>query len=117
MIDAILVSLALAAGAAGLVGVPLRLWHFARGRFLAQIPRHALAQASFRLFSFVFLVPSVLAWMYAVYAAWGELACGDPCPQRWVAAAFAFGFLGCAYVLLESFLLVARRRIEPSSEG
>lgn len=117
MIDSLLVSLALAAGAAGLIGVPLRLWQFARGRFLSQIPRHALAQASFRLFAFVFLAPSVLAWIYAVYSAFDELTCAGACPQRWVASAFAFGFLGCAYVLLESFLLVARRRVEPSGEG
>ena len=110
MINTILVSLAVAAGVAGLAGVPLRLWQFATGRFDAQIPRHALARATFRLFAFVCLAPNVLAWLYALYALWRELACTEPCPQRWVAGAFAVGFLGCAYVLLESFLLTARRR-------
>jgi hypothetical protein len=110
MIDTILVALAVAAGVVGLAGVPLRCWQFATGRFRSQIPQHALARATFRLFAFVFLLPNALAWTYALYAAYRELACTGACPQRWVAAVIAIGFLGCAYVLLESFLLVARRR-------
>jgi hypothetical protein len=110
MIDTLLVSLAMAAGVAGLVGVPWRCWQFATGRFHSQVPQHPLARATFRLFSYVFLAPNVLAWVYALYAAYRELACAGACPQRWVAAAIAIGFLGCAYILLESFLLTARRR-------
>lgn len=110
MINTILVSLAMAAGIGGLVGVPLRCWQFATGRFRSQIPQHALARATFRFFTFLFLVPNALAWIYALYVAYRELACTGACPQRWVAAAIAIGFLGCAYVLLEGFLLTARRR-------
>jgi hypothetical protein len=110
MIDTILVSLAMAAGVVGLAGVPLRCWQFATGRFHSQIPQHALARATFGLFSYVFLIPSVLAWVYALYAAYRELACTGACPQRWIAAAIAVGFLGCAYILLEGFLFTARRR-------
>jgi hypothetical protein len=115
MIDTILVALAVAAGVVGLAGVPLRCWQFATGRFRSQIPQHALARATFRLFAFVFLLPNALAWTYALYAAYRELACTGACPQRWVAAVIAIGFLGCAYVLLESFLLVARRRGAPTT--
>jgi hypothetical protein len=113
MINTILVSLAVAAGVVGLAGVPLRCWQFATGRFRAQIPQHALARATFRLFAFLFLVPNAVAWTYALYAAYRELACTGACPQRWVAGVIAVGFLGCAYVLLESFLLSARRRSDP----
>jgi hypothetical protein len=110
MFNTILVALAVAAGIVGIAGVPLRCWQFATGRFRSQIPQHALARATFRLFAFLFLVPNALAWTYALYAAYRELACTGACPQRWVAGAIAVGFLGCAYVLLESFLLTARRR-------
>ncbi len=110
MIDTILVALAVAAGVVGLAGAPLRCWQFATGRFRSRIPRHALARATFRLFAVGFLVPNALAWTYALYAAYRELACTGACPQRWVAAVIAIGFLGCAYLLLEGFLLTARRR-------
>ena len=110
MFNTILVALAVAAGVVGLAGVPLRCWQFATGRFRFQIPPHALARATFRLFGFVFLVPNALAWIYALYAAYRELACTGACPQRWVGAVIAIGFLGCAYVLLEGFLLTASRR-------
>jgi hypothetical protein len=110
MIDTVLVSLAVAAGVLGLAGVPLRCWQFATGRFRSQIPQHALARATFRFFAILCLVPNALAWAYALYAAYRELACTGACPQRWVAVAIAIGFLGCAYVLLEGFLLTARRR-------
>lgn len=110
MINTILVSLAVAAGVVGLAGAPLRCWQFATGRFSSQIPQHALARATFRFFGFVFLAPNALAWIYALYAAGRDLACAGPCPQRWLGSAIAIGFLGCAYVLLEAFLLVARRR-------
>src|SRR5687767_4506247 len=109
MLNTILVSLAVAAGIVGLGGVPLRCWKFATGRFRSQIPQHALARATFRLFAFVFLAPNALAWTYALYAACRDLAC-TACPQRGVGSVIAIGFLGCAYILLESFLLVARRR-------
>jgi hypothetical protein len=110
MIDTILVSLAVAAGVLGLAGVPLRCWQFATGRFRSQIPQHTLARATFRLFAFLFLAPNALAWVHALYAAYRELACSGACPQRWVGAVIAIGFLGCAYVLLEGFLLTASRR-------
>lgn len=113
MINTILVSMAVAAGVVGLAGVPLRCWQFATGRFRSQVPQHALARATFRFFTFLFLVPNALAWTYALYAAYRELACTGACPQRWVAAAIAIGFLGCAYALLEGFLLTARRRPDP----
>lgn len=113
MINTILVSLAVAAGIVGMAGVPLRCWQFATGRFGSQIPQHALARATFRFFAWLFLVPGALAWIHALYAAVRDLACSGACPQRWVASAIAIGLLGCAYVLLESFLLVARRRPTP----
>ncbi|MGH8640587.1 MAG: hypothetical protein ACRET6_02685 [Burkholderiales bacterium] len=117
MIDTILVSLAVAAGVVGLAGVPLRCWQFATGRFLSRIPQHALAHATFRFFGFVLLAPNALAWTYVLYAAGRDLACTGACPQRWVGSAIAIGFLGCAYILLESFLLVARRRTRPAGGG
>jgi hypothetical protein len=113
VLNTILVSLAVAAGVVGLAGVPFRCWQFANGRFRSQIPQHALARATFRFFAFLFLLPNAVAWIYALYAAYRELACAGACPQRWVAGAIAIGFLGCAYILLESFLLTARRRGAP----
>jgi hypothetical protein len=110
MFSTILVSLAVAAGIFGLGGVPLRCWQFATGRFSSRIPQHAMARATFRLFAFVFLAPNALAWIYALYSAGRDLACTGDCPQRGVGSVIAIGFLGCAYILLESFLLVARRR-------
>jgi hypothetical protein len=110
MIDTVLVALAVAAGVVGLAGVPLRCWQLATGRFRFQIPQHALARATFRFFALLFLAPNALAWIHALHATYRELACAGACPQRWVAAAIAIGFLGCAYVLLEGFLLMGRRR-------
>src|SRR6185503_17328170 len=103
MIDTLLVSLAVAAGVAGLAGVPLRLWQFATGRLISRIPRHALAQATFRFFAFLTLTPNALAWAYALYALYRDLACNGPCPQRWVGSAIAVGFLGCAYACWKAF--------------
>lgn len=113
MINTILVSLAVAAGVVGLAGVPLRCWQFATGHFRSRIPQHALARATFRVFAFLFLVPNALAWTYACFAAYRYLTCIDACAPRGAAAVIAAGLLGCAYVLLESFLLVARRRGAP----
>ena len=113
MINTILVSLAVAAGIAGIAGVPLRCWQFATGRVSSRIPPHALARATFRFFAFLLLAPSALAWTCALYSVYRDLACAGACPQRWVGTAIAVGFLGCAYVLLEAFLRVARRRVIP----
>jgi hypothetical protein len=112
MFDTILVSLAITAGVFGFAGVPLRCWQFAKGRFRSQIPQHALARATFRLFAFLILVPNALAWVYALNAAYRYLACVGSCSQAAVAGTIAIGLLGCAYVLLEAFLLTARRRPE-----
>jgi len=113
MFDTILVSLAVTAGVFGLAGVPLRCWQFATGRFRSQIPQHVLARATFRVFAFLFLVPNALAWTYAVYVAYRYVNCVGSCAQPGVSSVIAVGLLGCAYVLLEGFLLTARRRIAP----
>jgi hypothetical protein len=110
MIDTVLVTVAILAGVVALAGVPLRCWQFATGRFYPYIPQHALAQASFNLFSVLFLVPSALAWAYALYVGWVEFNCTGTCAQTGVGTALALGLLGCAYILLEGFLLTARRR-------
>jgi hypothetical protein len=110
MIDTILVSLAVTAGIFGLAGVPLRAWQIASGRFRSQIPRHALARATFSLFSVLFLLPNALAWTYALYTAYRHYSCTGACAPSGIASTIAVGLLGCAYILLEGFLLTARRR-------
>jgi len=110
MLDTILVSLAIAAGVIALAGVPLRCWQFATGRLRSQIPQHAIARATFSLFSALFFVPSMLAWAYALYVAYADFNCTGTCAQAGVGTAIALGLLGCTYVLLEGFLLVAQRR-------
>jgi hypothetical protein len=109
----LLVALAVTAGVFALAGVPLRCWQFATGRFRSQIPQHALARATFRLFAFLFLVPNALAWTYAITIVHRYTTCVGSCAQEWVGTAVAVGMLGCAYVLLEGFLLTARRRSAP----
>jgi len=113
MLNTMLVALAVTAGVIALAGVPLRCWQFATGRFRSQIPRHALARATFRLFAFLFLVPNALAWTYAITIVHRYTTCVGACAQEWVGTAVAVGLLGCAYVLLEGFLLTARRRVGP----
>jgi len=113
MIDTILVSLAVTAGVIALAGVPLRCWQFASGQFRSQIPPHALARATFRLFAFLILVPNALAWTYAVYIVHHYYTCVGACAQEWAGTAIAIGMLGCAYVLFEGFLLTARYRPKP----
>lgn len=110
MIDTVLVTLAILAGVVALAGVPLRCWQYATGRFRPHIPQHALALASFNLFSVLFLVPNALAWAYALYVAWVDFNCTGTCARAGIGIALAVGLLGCAYVLLEGFLLTARRR-------
>ena len=117
MINTLLVSLAVTAGVIALAGVPLRCWQFAAGRFRSQIPPHALARATFRLFAFLILVPNALAWAYAIYIVQHYLSCVGDCAQEWAGTAVAIGMLGCAYVLLEGFLLTARRRPKPVTGG
>jgi hypothetical protein len=113
MFDTILVSLAVTAGVFGLAGVPLRSWQFATGQFRSQIPQHALARATFRFFAFVILVPNALAWTYALFVIYRYYTCAGACAEAGVASAIAIGLLGCAYFLLEGFLLTARRRGSP----
>ena len=115
MINTVLVSLAVTAGVIALAGIPLRCWQFGTGRFRSQIPRHALARATFRLFAFLILVPNALAWAYAIYAVHRYYTCVGACAQEWVGTAIAVGMLGCAYALLEGFLITARRRSGPFS--
>jgi hypothetical protein len=110
MINTVLVSLAITAGVIALAGVPLRCWQFATGRFHSQIPQHAFARATFRLFAFLILVPNALAWAYAITILHRYYACVGACAQEWTGTAIAVGMLGCAYFLLEGFLLTARRR-------
>jgi hypothetical protein len=117
MIDTIWVALAVSAGAVALAGVPLRCWQFATGQFRSQIPRHALARATFSLFSVLLLVPNALAWAYALYVIYRDFSCAGACAQPGVTSAIAVGMLGCAYVLLEGFLLTARRRPKPPIPG
>ena len=113
MLNTMLVALAVTAGVIALAGVPLRCWQFATGRFRSQIPRHALARATFRLFAFLLLVPNALAWTYAITIVHRYTTCVGACAQEWVGTAFAVGMLGCAYALLEGFLITARRRSGP----
>lgn len=113
MLNTMLVALAVTAGVIALAGVPLRCWQFATGRFRSQIPQHALARATFRLFAFLFLVPNALAWTYAIYIVHRYTTCVGACAQEWVGTAVAVGMLGCAYVLLEGFLITARHRSGP----
>jgi len=117
MIDTLLVSLAVTAGIYALAGIPYRCWQFATGQFRSQIPRHALARATFSLFSVVFLVPNALAWTYVLYTAHLDLSCAGTCEQARMASAIAVGLLGCTYILLEGFLFTARRRIAPVAGG
>jgi len=115
MIDTILVSLAVMAGAAALVGVPIRCWHYFTGLLRSRIPQHVIAHATFSLFSVLFFVPAMLAWLYAFYAAYVDYSCVGDCANRGAGTAIALGMLGCAYALLESFLLVARRRVKSAT--
>ena len=110
MTDTLLVSLAVTAGILGLAGVPLRCWQIGTGRFRSEIPPHALARATFSLFSMLFLLPNALAWAYALYTALRDFSCTSACAQAGIASTIAVGLLGCTYVLLEGFLLTARRR-------
>ena len=99
------VSLAVTAGIIALVGVPLRCWQFYTGQFRSQVPPHALARATFSLCATLILLANVLAWAYALHVAHRDYA--------GVASAVTVGMLGCVYILLEGFLLTARRRPAP----
>jgi hypothetical protein len=112
MMDTLWVSLAVTAGIVAIAGVPTRCWQFYRGQFRTQVPRHALALATFSLFAALVLVPNVLAWAYAVHVVFQDYSGAHA--QRGVASVIAVGMLGCAYLLLEGFLLTARRRIAPA---
>mgnify|MGYP001575323506 CR=1 FL=1 len=110
MIDTILVALAVMAGVVALAGVPLRLWQFTTGRFHSRIPAYELARTTFGFFAVLFLIPNALGWVYALYVAYADFTCTGTCAQGGVGTAIALGILGCVYVLLEGFLLTARRR-------
>ena len=105
MMGTVLVSIAVTAGIFALAGVPLRCWQFYTGQFRSQIPPHALARATFSVFATLILLPNLLAWAYALHVAYQDYAGGRP----GVASAIAVGMLGCAYIVLEGFLLSARR--------
>jgi len=109
--DTVIVSLVVIVGIVALGGVPMRLWQIATGRFRDKIPPHPVARATFSLFSLVFCVPSALAWTYALFVVYRDFSCPGSCPQAGVTSAIAVGLLGCAYLLLEGFLLTARRRV------
>lgn len=111
MLDTLLVSVAVTAGLVALVGVPLRAWQFHTGQFRSQIPHHALARATFSVCAVLFLLPNLLAWVYAVYTAHLDFTCADACAPAGVRTTVTIGMLGCAYVLLEGFLFTARRRV------
>ena len=112
-LDTIIVSLAVMAGIVALIGVPVRSWQLLSGRLRSRIPQHAIAQTTFSVFSALFYAVAALAWLYALYAAHADYSCVARCGQRGAATAFALGMLGGAYLLLEGFLLTARR-IRPS---
>jgi hypothetical protein len=109
-LDTIVVSLAVMAGIAALIGVPVRCWQQLTGRHRSQIPAHAVAQATFGALSAVFYALATLGWCYALYAAYVDYSCTANCGQRGAGTALALGLLGCAYALLEGFLFTARRR-------
>jgi hypothetical protein len=119
MLDTLLVAIAVTAGLIALIGVPLRAWQFHSGRFRAEIPRHAVARATFSVFAVLFLVPNLAAWAYALYTAHLDFTCLDACEPVRARTAITIGMLGCAYMLLEGFLLTARRRIRsvPAAPG
>lgn len=116
MLNTIVVALTVMAGAVALPGVPLRCWQLATGRLRARIPAHPIAHTTFALFSVLFFVPAALAWAYALYVVHAGLTCTDHCAHAGVGTAIALGLLGCAYALLEGFLLTARRRIRTPFE-
>ena len=113
MASAAIVSLAVMAGIMALAGVPLRCWQFYTGRTRSQLPQHALARATFSLFAPLILVPNVLAWAYALLVASRDFTGNGAHPGA--ASALAVGLLGCAYLLLEGFLLTARHH--PAAAG
>jgi hypothetical protein len=110
VLDNIVVAITVAAGVIGLAGVPLRAWQFHTRRFRSQIPKHALARATFSLFAVLFLVPNLIAWIYALYIAYADLTCVADCAPAGIRTAVSVGMLGCAYALLEGFLFTARRQ-------
>lgn len=110
LINTLLVSLAVTGGVFALAGVPLRCWQFATGQFRSQVPRHALARATFSVFGFLFMAPNALVWTYALFTLYQYHACPGTCAREWAGMAVALGMLGCVYALLEGFLLTARRR-------
>jgi hypothetical protein len=109
MMDTIWVSLAVTAGIIALAGVPLRCWQFYTGQLRSQVPPHALARATFSVFATLILVPNSLAWAYSLHVAYYDYAGA----QSGAASAIAVGMLGCAYLLLEGFLLTSRWQPAP----
>jgi hypothetical protein len=111
MLDTLLVAVAVTTGLIALVGVPLRAWQFHAGRFRSEIPRHALARATFSVFAVLFLVPNLVVWAYTLYTAHVDFTCLEACEVARVRTTITIGMLGCAYALLEGFLFTARRRV------
>ena len=104
------------AGTIALAGVPLRAWQLATGHFRPRIPPFEFARITFAFFAVLFLTPNMLAWGYVLYVAYRDLNCIGACAQAGTSTAIALGMLGCAYLLLEGFLLTARRRRNGSGE-
>jgi hypothetical protein len=115
MTDLFWVSLAVTAGVFALAGVPLRCWQFYTGRLRSRVPRHPLAQATFMLCGALILLPNLLGWAYALYVIFHDYA--RPGEESGIASAVAVGMLGCAYILLEGFLLTALRRTDARQPG
>lgn len=113
--DMIWVSLAVTAGIIALLGVPLRGWQFYTGQFRSRVPRYALAQATFSLCATLILLPNLLAWAYALHVVYHDYPGAGAQPG--IASALAVGMLGCAYILLEGFLLTALRRAPAPISG
>ena len=113
MTSTAIVSLAVMAGIVALAGVPLRCWQIYTGQFRSRVPQHALARATFSLFAALILFPNVVAWAYVLYSAYRDYT--GPAAQLGAGSALAAGLLGCAYLLLEGFLLSARRRTASAS--
>ena len=101
-----IVSLAVMVGLLALAGLPWRCWQLYSGSLRATVPSHAVAQATFSVLALVIFLPNLLAWIYALFSISRDYAIAS---APGAASALAVGLLGCTYMLLEGFLLTARR--------